>query len=166
METTAGFLSLISAAVTPVVMISACAVLIMGIANKHAGLSDRARALAAEYRDTPAESGRRPVLQRELRGFMRRSVLSWLAHCLIYLATVSFAATVLVALLALRRRAWGPEMIGLFVFGTVMLVLALILEFAELLLAQATLRWETSDILSQEGKHEAQGQSGAGDRSQ
>jgi hypothetical protein len=49
------FLSLISAAVTPVVMISACAVLIMGIASKHAGLSDRVRTLASEYRATPEE---------------------------------------------------------------------------------------------------------------
>ena len=74
-----------------------------------------------------------------------------------YLATITFAATVLVALLALRRPVWGRPTIVLFVIGTIVLVLALILEFAELLLAQATLRWETSDILSEEGKHEAQG---------
>jgi uncharacterized protein DUF2721 len=156
MVTTAGFLSLISAAVTPVVMISACAVLIMGIATKHAGLSDRARALAAEYRATSEESGRRPVLRRELREFMRRAVLSWLAHCLIYSAAITFSATVLVALLALRRPVWGAPTVGLFILGTVLLVAALILEFTELLLAQATLRWETSDILSQEGRHETQ----------
>lgn len=155
MVTTAGFLTLISAAVTPVVMISTCAVLIMGIANKHAGLSGRARSLAAEYRATSEESGRRPVLRRQLQGFMRRSTLSWLAHCLIYLATVTFASTVLVALLALRRPIWGAPTIALFVFGTIVLVLALVLEFAELLLAQATLRWEMSDILSEEDAHEA-----------
>ena len=157
MGTNSGYLSLISAAVTPVVMISACAILITGIANKHAGLSDRARALAAEYRAMSEESVRRPVLRRELRGFMRRSTLSWLAHCLMYLATITFAATVLVALLGLRRPVWGRPTIVLFVTGTIVLVLALILEFAELLLAQATLHWETSDILSEEGKHEAQG---------
>jgi hypothetical protein len=157
MVTTAGFLSLISAAVTPVVMISACAILITGVASKHAGLSDRARTLAAEYRAASQESVRRPVLRRELRAFMRRIVLSWLAHCLIYSAAITFSATVLVALRALRRPIWGAPTVGLFVLGTVLLVVALILELAELLLAQATLRWETSDILSEEGQHEAQG---------
>lgn len=153
MGTAAGFLSLISAAVTPVVMISACAVLIMGIANKHAGLSDRARTLAAEYRATAVESPRRRVLRRELRAFMRRAALAWLAHCLMYGAAITFSGTVLAALLALRRAAWGGTTIGLFVLGTCLLIFALILEFLELLLAQATLRWETRDVLIDDNGH-------------
>lgn len=145
----AGFLTLINAAVTPVVMISACAVLIMGIGSKHAGLSDRARALAAEYRTTQADSGRRFALRRQLRMFLRRAALAWLAHCLLYLAATAFSANVLVTLLALRRPAWGGPTIGLFVLGTLLLVPALILELIELLLAQATLRWDTEDVLDE-----------------
>jgi hypothetical protein len=152
MGTTAGFLSLISAAVTPAVMISVCAVLILGIANKHAGLADRARALAAEYRSTTAESDRQPVIRRELRAFMRRATLSWLAHCLMYVAAVIYSGTVVSALLALRRADWSRPTIGLFLLGTCLLILALALEFLELLLAHATLQWETRDVLSDERK--------------
>jgi hypothetical protein len=146
--TFAGFLSLISAAVTPVVMISVCATLIIGIGSKHQSLADRARSLAAEYRATDRDSWRRPVVRRQVRAFLRRATLSWLAHCLIYLAAAIFSGTVLSALLALHKANWGRLTIALFVSGTSVLVMALILEFAELLMAQATLRWETSDIFS------------------
>src|SRR5947209_1038657 len=98
MGTSSGFLALISAAVTPVVMISACATLIIGIGAKHAGLSDQARGIAAQYRDAPIDSARRLTLRRELRIFLWRATLAWLAHCLLYLAAAIFAATVLAAL--------------------------------------------------------------------
>jgi len=150
MGTTAAFLTLISAAVTPVVMISACATLIIGIGSKHQGLSDRARALAAEYRATAADSGRRPALRRELRTFLWRAALAWLAHCLLYLAAAFFSVTVLFALFAFHRTTWGRPTIGLFIAATFLLVPALILEFAELLLAQATLRWDTEDVFAED----------------
>ena len=46
-----GLLQLINAAVTPVVMISACATLIIGINTKHSGAADRVREIARRYRD-------------------------------------------------------------------------------------------------------------------
>jgi hypothetical protein len=52
----------ISAAVTPVVMISANAILISAISAKHQSMSDRLRALTAEWRN-PAT----PVTRREVR---------------------------------------------------------------------------------------------------
>jgi hypothetical protein len=53
----------ISAAVTPVVMISANAILISAISSKHQSMSDRLRALTAEWRNaaTPVT----PVTRRE-----------------------------------------------------------------------------------------------------
>ena len=81
---------------------------------------------------------------------MRRTTLAWLAHCLMYLSAVVFSGTVLSALLAVSRRAGSRLTIGLFVLGTCLLILALVLELMELLLAQETLREETEDILSQE----------------
>src|SRR5438309_11638956 len=103
MGTSSGFLSLISAAVTPVVMVSACATLIIGIGAKHAGLADQARSIASQYRAAPGDSARRLTLRRQLRIFLWRAMLAWLAHCLLYLSAAIFASTVLAALLALRR---------------------------------------------------------------
>jgi hypothetical protein len=150
MGTGSGFLSLISAAVTPVVMVSACATLIIGIGAKHAGLADLARSIASEYRSEPAGSARRDTLRRQLRIFLWRAMLAWLAHCLLYLSAAIFASTVLAALLALRRTALGRPTLILFTLGTVTLVPALILELMELLLAQRTLVWDTQDVLADE----------------
>jgi hypothetical protein len=149
-----GYLTLISAAVTPVVMISACAVLIMGISSKHTALSDRIRALAAELRGLSSGSPRRDLARRQLQTFMRRALLAWMAHCLLYLATGAFSATVLIALAALRRHAWGGLTLGLFVLGTALLLPALALEIGELLLAQSTLRWEVEDVLDRDPKRD------------
>jgi hypothetical protein len=145
-----GFLALISAAVTPVVMISACAILITGIGTKHAGLSDRVRSLAAEYR-AAADPGRRHLLSQQVHAFIRRATLAWLAHCLLYLAAATFSVTVLTALFAQRQPGWGMLTLSLFTAGTVLLIPALFLELIELMLAQATLRLETVDIVADEG---------------
>jgi hypothetical protein len=147
---TAGFLTLISAAVTPVVMISACAILITGIGTKHAGLSDRVRALAAEYR-AASDTKRRAMLCRQVHAFMRRATLAWLAHCLLYVSAATFSVTVLTALFAQRQSTWGMPTITLFTLGTVLLIPALVLELIELMLAQTTLRLETADVLIDEG---------------
>jgi hypothetical protein len=148
MGTSSSFLALISAAVTPVVMVSACATLIIGIGAKHAGLADQARALAAQYRAEPAGSTRRLTLRRQLRIFLWRAMLAWLAHCLLYLSAAIFASTVLAALFALRRTALGRPTLSLFTLGTATLIPALILELTELLLAQRTLWWDTQDVLA------------------
>jgi Protein of unknown function (DUF2721) len=151
MDTSSGFLALIGAAVTPVVMISACAILISGVGSRHTELSDRIRALAAEYRGTASETPRRAVLFSELRDFMCRSRLTWLAHCFLYLATADFAAAVLATLHALRRSEWGQPTLTLFIIGCVLLFVALLLMLCELLLAQRTLDREAADIVDREG---------------
>ena len=155
-----GFLTLISAAVTPVVMISACAILITGVGTKHAGLSDRVRALAAEMRSLPPDSGRRPLVRVQLRTFMRRTSLAWIAHCLLYLAALVFSTTVLVALFAVRQHGWGRLTLELFILGTALLLAALIAEFGELLLAQSTLQSEVEDVLARDKRRARGGRPG------
>jgi uncharacterized protein DUF2721 len=152
MDTSSGFLALVGAAVTPVVMISACAILISGVGSRHSELSDRIRALAAEYRGTAIETPRRAVLFNELRDFMCRSRLTWLAHCFLYLAAADFAAAVLATLHALRRSEWGRPTLTLFMIGCVLLLVALLLMLWELLLAQRTLDREAADIMGKKGE--------------
>jgi hypothetical protein len=134
-------------------MISACAILITGISSKHTALSDRIRALAAELRALAPESPRAGLARRQLRMFMRRASLAWVAHCLLYLATITFSASVLTALVTLRGHAWGHLTLALFFLGTSLLLPALILETGELLLAQTTLRVEVADVTDGEPKN-------------
>jgi uncharacterized protein DUF2721 len=133
-------------------MISACAVLIMGISSKHTALSDRIRALAAELRTLAPQSPRAGLVHRQLQMFMRRAFLAWLAHCLLYLATIAFSASVLTALVTLRGHSWGSLTLALFSLGTALLLPALLLETGELLLAQSTLRVEVEDVTDGEPK--------------
>jgi hypothetical protein len=92
----------------------------------------------------------------QLRTFMRRSSLAWIAHCLLYLAALVFSTTVLFALFAVRQHGWGGLTLGLFILGTLLLLAALIAELGELLLAQSTLQSEVEDLLAR-GKWRGQG---------
>jgi hypothetical protein len=106
--------------------------------------------LAAEHRATGAGSPRRQVVHRQLRAFLRRSRITWAAHCILYLAAAVFAATVLAALHAVRRAGWGAPTLALFILGTALLIVGLLLMLWELLLAQQTLNWEAADVLDGE----------------
>lgn len=150
MGTGAGFLALISAAVTPVVMVSACATLIIGIGAKHSGLADQARRTAALLRAADDDPARRFTLYRQLRTFLWRATFAWLAHCLLYLSAAIFAAAVLAALFTLRKTALGRPTLTLLTMGTLTLIPALLLELMELLLAQRTLLWDTEDVASEQ----------------
>jgi len=77
------FLRIISAAVTPVVMLSACSTLILGINAKHTGLADHIRAAAAEVRGPGMSDARRVQLIGQIQTFHRRFNLAWMAVCLL-----------------------------------------------------------------------------------
>ena len=68
-STVAGLLHVISSAVTPVVMISACASLILTINSKHQNIADRIRAIATEIRGANCTSARCKQLIDELHVF-------------------------------------------------------------------------------------------------
>src|SRR5580698_5017740 len=76
----ASLLHIISAAVTPVVMISACASLLLTINNKHSNISDRMRNLAVELRSGNCTPARRKQVLSEIGVFRRRFSLTYVAH--------------------------------------------------------------------------------------
>src|SRR5580658_1169423 len=96
-----GTMSAIAAAVTPVVMISANAILISAISSKHQAMSDRLRTLAAEWRGPGVSGPRRDSIRAQVRLFTQR--IAWIsrAHFLLYVATACFLAMVVVIALAL-----------------------------------------------------------------
>src|SRR5579863_9012066 len=101
-----GTMSAIAAAVTPVVMISANAILISGISSKHQAMSDRLRTLTKEWRSADTSAPRRDSIRAQVQLFMVR--IAWIsrAHFLLYVATACFLAMVLVIALTPIVNRW------------------------------------------------------------
>ena len=135
-----GTMAAIAAAVTPVVMISANAILIGTIGAKHQAMSDRLRALTAEWRDPETSAARRDTIHTQVRLFTSR--IAWIsrAHFLLYAATVFFLAMVIV--IALAPEFSLPLLLG----GVTLMLIAIVLELLDLRRAQASIELETRDV--------------------
>jgi hypothetical protein len=131
----------IAAAVTPVVMISANAILIGAISSKHQAMSDRLRSLAAEWRSPGTSAARRDSIRAQVRMFTLR--IAWIsrAHLLLYVATACFLAMVLGIALSLPLLSL-PLLLG----GVILMLLAILLELLDLRKARATIELESGDI--------------------
>ena len=131
----------ISAAVTPVVMISANAILISAISSKHQGMSDRLRTLTNEWRSADTSGARRDSIRAQVRLFALR--IAWIsrAHFLLYVATACFLAMVLGIALSLPLLSL-PLLLG----GVILMLLAIFLELLDLRKARATIELERGDI--------------------
>ena len=146
-NTVSGLLNLVSAAVTPVVLISACGALVIGINNKHTGISDRIRLMAAEYRQAETEPTRRRQILDEFPVFHRRFRLTWYALVALYGAVMLFTATTLQIVLTHRRLVSGPmSTLALFDTGVVLMFVASCMEIGEVALSIRTLSIEMRDI--------------------
>jgi hypothetical protein len=131
----------IAAAVTPVVMISANAILIGAISSKHQAMSDRLRILTAEWRNPGTSPARRDSIRAQVQMFTLR--IAWIsrAHFLLYVATACFLAMVLGIALALPMLSL-PLLLG----GVILMLMAIFLELLDLRKARATIDLERGDI--------------------
>ena len=144
----------IAAAVTPVVMISANAILIGAISSKHQAMSDRLRSLTAEWRSPGTSAARRDAIRAQVQLFTLR--IAWIsrAHFLLYAATACFIAMVLVIALTPVITSWPAlELLSLpLLLGGVLLMLtAIFLELLDLRKERATIELESREIVSWEG---------------
>jgi hypothetical protein len=137
---------LISAAVAPVVLISATAILWSGFANKYGNMSDRLRNLAAEFRHPDTPPARRQNLLAQIGLFHRRVIAMWVGSGLLSLALLSFLATVLLVVFAERRAALGVAGAVFLMLGLLLLTGAILMELHEVRLARLTMAGELSDI--------------------
>jgi hypothetical protein len=137
----------ISAAVTPVVMISASAILISAISSKHQSMSDRLRALTAEWRRVDTPAARREAIAAQLRLFDER--LRWVtwSHIILYSATACFIAVVIVIAVSPALEAMSGASLGLLIAGVALMFLGILLELLDLAKARATVRLEVKDII-------------------
>lgn len=138
-----GTMAAIAAAVTPVVMISANAILIGAISSKHQAMSDRLRVLTAEWRGPDTSAARRDSIRAQVRLFTLR--IAWIsrAHFLLYVATACFLAMVLVI-------AGGPSLellsLPLLLGGVFLMLTAIFLELLDLRKARATIEIESREV--------------------
>jgi VIT1/CCC1 family predicted Fe2+/Mn2+ transporter len=137
----------ISAAVTPVVMISANAILISAISSKHQSMSDRMRALTAEWRGVATPESRREAVAAQIRMFDSR--LRWVtwSHIVLYIATVCFIAMVIVIAVSPALQVLSGAPLVLLIAGVSLMLLGIVLELLDLAKARTTAGLEVRDIV-------------------
>jgi hypothetical protein len=137
----------ISAAVTPVVMISANAILISAISSKHQSMSDRLRALTAEWRNEATPESRRKAIADQVRLFDER--LRWVtwSHIILYTATACFITMVIVIAVSPALEALSGASLGLLVAGVALMFVGILLELLDLAKARTTVGVEIRDVV-------------------
>jgi hypothetical protein len=141
-------LQVLAAAVTPVVLVSATAILISGCNSRYISMSDRIRALTHEYRDRSSTERRRAVITRELPTFLRRIRLVAWAVRVLYAAVGCFVTDALLISFTLWRQMLIEATLPLFLLGIALIVIAVICQLLELQLSNRTITVEVSDVLS------------------
>ena len=137
----------ISAAVTPVVMISANAILINTISSKHQSMSERVRSLTAEWRLHSTPATRREAIASQLRLFDER--LRWItwSHIVLYAATACFIAMVMVIAASPALQVLSGASLGLLIAGVTLMFAGIVLELMDLAKARTTVQLEVKDII-------------------
>ena len=147
-------LQVITSAVAPIVMVSAAGLLFMGMQAKNLHLSDRIRALMAEYRTLaarPADEARRKQIREQIVLFDQRIHLSQRALELLYIAIVCFVLTSLL----LAAAPWVGGVVvpastaGIFIVGVVFLLVALLLEYREMHVGLKTVAIEIEEAVKE-----------------
>jgi len=139
-------LQVLTAAVTPVVLVSATAILISGTNSRYISISDRMRALAHEYRDPNCMQQRRITISQELLIFQYRiHLVSWAVRAL-YIAVGAFIIDALIISATLWRHMLATATLPLFLVGIVLMMLALVCQLLELQSSNRTVSLEMSDI--------------------
>ena len=139
-------LQVLTAAVTPVVLVSATAILISGTNSRYISISDRMRALAHEYRDPNCIQQRRITISHELLIFQHRiHLVSWAVRTL-YMAVGAFITDALLISATLWRQMLATATLPLFLLGILLLMLAIVCQLLELQSSNRTISLEMSDV--------------------
>ncbi len=140
-------LQTISAAVTPVVMLSACGTLTISVNSRQQHLSEKIRAAAAESRTNSVSPQRRTQLHEQIAVFRQRFLFSWLASITLYGAIGCFLATTLGILWTQRGLTSGePILLDFFVVGLLLMLTAAFCVVMEVSHSWRTLNLEMRDL--------------------
>jgi hypothetical protein len=141
-------LRVVVSAVSPVVMVSATALLISGMNARYISVSNRIRSLLGEHRDAKTADARRGSIRAQLGIFRRRlHLVTWAARWL-YGAVGCFITVPLVISLA----TWSPAIqiatVPLFLLGLVLDAVAILIALIEWREANTTIDIELAEVLN------------------
>lgn len=140
-------MQVLAAAVTPIVLVSATAILISGSNSRYISISDRMRALAHEYRDPNCMEQRRITISREMLTFQYRiHLVSWAVRSL-YTAVGAFITDALIISATLWRHVLAAATLPFFLLGILLIVLAIVYQLLEIQSSNRTISLEISDIV-------------------
>jgi hypothetical protein len=131
----------VQAALTPVVLISAAAILAGGVSQKHADLGGRIRTLMSELRKPHLAEARRQNLRAQLELFRKRTRYAQRAHLCLYGSVLPFVTMMAVLLFGASPRV---AVVLLFV-GVALLTGAIVSEIRELSLAGRSIELAMED---------------------
>jgi hypothetical protein len=141
-------LRVLAAAVTPVVLVSAVAILIGTVNARYIAISDRMRNLALEYRDKTCNPRRLETIASQMVTFRRRvKLVSW-AERMLYMAVVCFILVALIIGATFWRQFFAAASLPLFATGILLMMIAVVLQLTELQYSNTTLLLETEDIVA------------------
>jgi hypothetical protein len=141
-------LQVVTTAVTPVVMVSATAILISGVNSRYISISDRVRSMTREYRDLATSTERRASIHGQITIFHHRMhLVSWAAR-LLYAASGFFVSVALLITLSVSRPVLQRGTLAAFLAGLFLVVLAIVLQLLELQQSNKTLEIESADVLN------------------
>lgn len=139
-------MQVLAAAVSPVVLVSATAILISGINSRYMAIADKVRSLSQEFRRTDTLPGRRSSIAAQLLIFNRRvNLVAWSVRAL-YAAVVCFISMAMLIGATSWRKTLETTTLPLFAVGIFLILTAIILELVELQLSNRTLALEVSDV--------------------
>jgi len=140
-------MQILAAAVSPVVLVSATAILISGSNARYISISDRVRSLTREFRDETCTPQRRNTISREMTTFMRRIRLVAWAVRVLYAAVGCFVTVAIIISASSRHAMLSAATIPLFATGTGLIMAAIICQLLELQSSSRTIQLEVSDVL-------------------
>jgi hypothetical protein len=140
-------LQIVATAVTPVVMVSATAILAGGVNSRYISISDRIRTLAAEFRNPQTNELRRADISRQMSIFLRRiNLVAWSIRAC-YTAMAFFVLMALVITATAFRQMLVAITVPMFVLGIGFVIAAIVLQLMELQASNGTILLEVKDIL-------------------
>lgn len=139
-------MQVLAAAVTPVVLVSATAILISGVNARYIAIADKMRSLAQEFRSAATNPQRRTIIVAQMNTFLMRIRLVAWAERVLYAAVAAFILVALFISGTAWRQTLGSITLPLFALGISMLLAAIACQITELQLANRTITLEVSDV--------------------
>jgi hypothetical protein len=142
-----GPLQVLAAAVTPVVLVSATAILISGVNSRYIAIADRMRALAHEYRSENCLPARQVLIRDQIPTFRRRIELVAWAVRMLYVSVACFIIDALIISATAWRSTLQSATLPFFLMGIMLILISIILELVELHISGRTIKLEISDVI-------------------